>query len=268
MRIPVLFWFAFFFLPLSGWAQDSIPTAEPGSSIWRHLDEGTGVEIIFETHDGMFPKHWIGDKIQGTAVSLEKSEIERSLSIIKSCLAKYPDSLIQKHLKSVYVMSSLEFYGTSYGGTYSSNKVFVSNKGAANGYSHAYIEKVFHAEFSSILFNNFEKLFSSQLWKAANAEGATYGGGGVLALKAGKSSENFQEELNKMGFLNEYATSSVENDFNSFAKNIFFPTKEFWSITSKFEGLNKKLMLIVGFYHAIDPSFDLEYFQQINTEKP
>ncbi len=245
------------------WAQSSNnPSGEPGVAS-RAIHQNTGVELVFVLEDGMFPETWYNAEIDATAEPLDRSEVERVIKIVNKCLEKYPEQLIKENLNQIYILKSLEFFGTSYGGTYTSNAVYLSDKGVRRGYTDEYIEKVFHAEFSSILYQNFQSEFDSEAWKNSNQEGCTYGNGGMLALKTGNSSEDFIEEYNDAGFLNQYAQSSLENDFNSFAKNLFCPTRDFWAITSKHENLGKKLDIIIAFYLKIHPRFDLAFFRRL-----
>lgn len=242
----------------------NVPGGEP--ALTRFTDPATQVEVIFVEEEFMFPVSWYETEINAQATSLASEEIERSLAVVGRCFSKYPEGLIAKHLKKVYVVKSLEFFGTSYGGTYAANTVFLSNKGEDRGYTDEYIEKVFHAEFSSILYGKYAQHFDTKAWQAANDRNVEYGSGGMLALKTGKSSEVFLSTYHKVGFLNQYAQSSVENDFNSFAKNLFVPTKEFWNLTEEYNRLNQKLELILAFYQAIDPQFSREFFENLTAQ--
>ncbi len=259
-----LFQLLFVFVAVHAFAR---PTGGSNDSIIKSIThETTGIELVFVSHPNMFPQNWYSNHIDPKAEPLDQNEVDRSIALIKGCFQKYPDSLLQTYLQKVYILKSLAFFGAFYGGTYSENAVYLSNKGIAHGYSKSYIEKVFHAEFSSILFNRNRQLFTDSLWHAANKKGVVYGDGGMQALKAGKSSETFISKINDKGFLNQYAQSSIENDFNAFAKNLFVPGAEFWAITSKFAGLKKKLELTVAFYHELDAEFTLEYFKSFTPK--
>lgn len=243
------------------WAQvPTIPSGEP-EAITRTVHTETGVELIFVTEDDMFPDTWYESDIDAQAISLEREEVERVIDILNRCFEKYPDAIIKANLNRVYVLNSLQFFGTSYGGTYTSDAVFLSDKGELRGYTDVYIEKLFHAEFSSVLYKNYDHLFDAEAWAAACFEGFEYGSGGMLALKSGQSSETFLYQHNELGFLNKYAQSSMENDFNSFAKNLLCPSPDFWQLTDSYEGLGKKLALITAFYAALDVQFNAEFFE-------
>ena len=234
------------------------PNAEPAAPGFEHR---TGVKISFGVHDDMFPVSWHTERINARARPLDTTEYMRSLEILSAALSKYPDSLLRQDLDEIYVVQSLEFFGASYGGTYTGKVVYLSNKGARMHYTHAYIERVFHAEFSSVLMKRYPRSFDEKAWLRANARDFRYGEGGMRALKDGKSSENFVAEHHELGFLNQYAQSSLENDFNAMVKNLFMPNPGFWEVTDRYEGLRIKRDLAIAFYHDIDPMFNEAWFR-------
>jgi hypothetical protein len=259
--------FGFLCVAQVSWAQvPTIPSGEP-EAITRTIHSTTGVELIFVVEDGMFPETWYDSEIDAQAESLEHEEVERVLEILERCIAKYPEAIVKENLNRVYVLNSLQFFGTSYGGTYTSDAVFLSDKGEHRGYTDTYIEKLFHAEFSSVLYKNYADQFDHEAWAAACIEGFEYGAGGMQALKTGQSSEAFLYQHNELGFLNKYAQSSMENDFNSFAKNVFCPSPDFWQLTESYDGLGKKLALIIAFYQGIDPQFNAAFFEGLTLEE-
>lgn len=232
------------------------------------IDERSGVEIIFNTSESTFPESWYDSPSNAKIKTIDSDDdIRRSLKIVKNALQKYPVSILKANLKKVYVFYDIEFYNVGYGGTYWENNVYITNQGKSLGYDDIFVEQLFHAEFSSILFINYKQYFDKQSWKAANAPDAEYGDGGYEAIKNGNNSEEFDETINKEGFLTQYGMSDMENDFNSFAKNIFVCDPGFWELFSKYKRLNKKLNIIIEFYYTIDPQFTIEYFRKISTEK-
>lgn len=225
-------------------------------------DSLTGIEVSFITDDEMFPASWRSGNINGYAVSLDTSEYERSKKIISAALAKYPKEVLKKNLKKVYVLKSLHFYNVGYGGTNSTDAVYVTNKGANRNYSSQYIEQVFHAELSSILLRNYTQNIDESEWSECHDQEFVYGGAGHEAIRSGKASEYYDSAYHEMGFLNQYATSNFENDLNSFAKNIFAPDPEFWTVCNKYENVKCKLKKAILFYRKINPVFTEEYFKK------
>jgi len=227
------------------------------------VDERTGVKIIFTTEKKIFPDSWYSKKINAIGIPLEYNEYQRSEKIIKSVLSKYPVELIQNNLKNVFVLTDVIFYDQYFGGTNSNSNIYLSNKGIEEGYTDFYLEQLFHAEFSSILLRNFNYIFSKTEWVKNNPPNYNYGNGGVNSLKADMCSEEFDSKLNKIGFINEYSTSSIENDFNAFAKNLFLPKNDFYKLVDSYESIKKKRELIIRFYSKVYKSMTEEYFNKI-----
>ncbi len=232
----------------------------------RIIDSRTGVEIIFSANGTIFPDSWYSPEINAKAVSLEQAEYERSIELINQVLLMYPESVIRLNLQKIYILKSIEFYGVQFGGTNSSDALYLTNDGIDLGYTDRYFKQLFHAEFSSILFRNYPQYFNKVQWESLNPETFEYGQGEVEVLDASLNLEEFNIELNTIGFLNEYATSSLENDFNSFAKNIFEPLAEFRQLLSDFYLLQKKAELLIQFYEQIDPYFSNHFTALITTD--
>lgn len=234
----------------------------------KFIDDSSGVEILFTAGNDIFPQSWYGGQIKGVAESLDTAELKRSLKIVKTALAKYPAAVLKKNLKKVYVLKKLSFYGVDYGGTNTKGVVYIANKGLSKNYTDSFIERVFHAEFSSVLMNSYPQDLDQKKWAEINPKDFQYGAvNGYEAIKAGKSSEDFDKKILEIGFLNEYAMSTLENDFNSFAKNLFYAEDNFWSIVEGNSRLSEKLELILDFYSKMDSKFTKEYFKKFSEKE-
>lgn len=235
----------------------------------KYIDKTTGVEIIWkwEKQENIYPSSWYVSPVNGEAIALsDKHEISRSLDAIKKALKKYPSAIITSNLKKIYLLSGMHFYGVPYGGTSSSNTVYIGNQGENNGYTDHYLEQVFHHEFSSILLTNYEKDFPSNEWNGLLPKGMEYGKGGAEAIINKQDSYKNEKQYHEKGFLCQYSTSSQEEDVNTIAENLFISSPDFWSITDKYSILKKKRDLLIAFYSKIDPIFTYEYFLKISKE--
>lgn len=227
----------------------------------RMVDPDTSLEIITVVDSDMFPEHWLKGDIKANSASLSKKERKRSFEIISRAISKYKPEVIRKNLKRVYIVNTLNFYGMDYGGTYSNQRVFISNKGAEQGYTDDFIERTFHHEFSSVLLENYSRFINREKWSSYNLE--EYGEGGVNALREGKTKTHIEEEFCKKGFLSEYSSAAFEEDFNIFAENLFSCNQDFWIAVNKYDRLKKKYALMVNFYTAIHKGMDGKYFQNL-----
>jgi hypothetical protein len=226
-----------------------------------YIDDSTGVKFVFNVEKSMFPSSWYKGKINAKVEALDTTEIERSVKVLKLAMSKYPPGLISKNLKKIYVLKNLEFYGVGYGGTYSDDIIYLANSGKQDGYTDDFIERGFHEEFSSVLLQNYSGYFDKVQWNEINGPEFKYGCvNGYEAIESGNASEKFEEKYNEMGFLDQYATSTMENDLNAYAKNIFCPRENFWDLVQKYRKLDAKLRIVIDFYAKIDPMFNFNYF--------
>ncbi len=232
----------------------------------RVVDGRSGVVIVFVLETNMFPTSWKQKMVNAQAYPLKTKEIERSTNIIVKALSKYPKSLLQKYLKKIYILHHLECYGKRFGGTNSNDCIYITNQGYKKGYTSRYIEQLFHAEFSSILLQQNPHLFNFKKWKKVNADEVQYDNNGVNVMYKGHTCEKLDSNYHKLGFLNQYATSTLENDFNAFAKNLFRDQANFWYVCFKNPRLKQKLRLIVAFYKKLNPQFTMRYFRKLSLQ--
>lgn len=223
-----------------------------------YTDSLTGIKIVW--NEVTFPNKWLYHPINAFYAPIDEKEKKRFIPILIKAMRKYPVYVLKKNLKCIYITGYLNFYGVRYGGTNSNECLYLSNGGVQNGYTDFYLEQLFHHEFSSILLRNYNKFFDSKEWlnytKHEFKEGIT----GVDAIKNGTNKLDFDEELCQKGILYQYALSNIENDFNSYAENLFCPKKEFWMAVEQYPNVKQKLYLIIDFYSQVHSQFTMDYF--------
>lgn len=211
-------------------------------------------KLSFESDSTIFPLNWVRSEINAKATPIDSIYISQSQKVLETAIRKYPSEVIQKYLGKVFVVSTLEFYGLRYGGTNSASNIYLCNR----GFSDEWLEMAFHAEFSSMLLRRNAKDFDKNEWVSQNDSSVIYGKSGVEALKLGQTSIKLDEELSKKGILYQYALSSLENDFNSYAENILLNRKEFWDLAKNNARVLAKANLVISFYKHIDERFDIQ----------
>jgi hypothetical protein len=157
----------------------------------------------------------------------------------------------------------MKFFNVGYGGTNSLDAVYLTANGVDAGYTDTYIEQTFHHEFSSVLFRDYPSLLDTIEWKKANDPTFDYNDpeSGVGAIRSGRSSQVLDTALAKYGFLTEYAMSSLENDVNTLAQNLFVPEQNFWKFVDRYPGVSKKVKLLIAFYGKLSSQFNEQYFR-------
>ncbi len=226
-----------------------------------------GVNVEFNYSYAVFPDSWRDSIINGEGENILPAEINRTKSAIINALKKYPDSVLTLNLKAIYCLKTMKFYHLDFGGTNSDKEVYITNNGAAMGYTNDYIEQTFHHEFSSILLRNYFFLFDTIAWKKAVIPGLDYNDpeDGVGAIRNNQSSQDMDTSLCTKGFLTQYAYSSMENDVNTIAQNLFCPASGFWNIADSYPRIREKVNLLTQFYYHISPVFTESYFRKFET---
>lgn len=227
-----------------------------------------GVNVQFEYSPGIFPVSWHAAPVSARGEAMAGSEISRSKTVMVKALSKYPPSMLRQDLASVYFVRNMKFFDTPYGGTNSTDAVYISNDGIPAGFTNLYLEQTFHHELSSILFRNHTSLLDTTEWKKANLPAFDYNDpeNGVGSIRKNKTSQQIDTLLCQQGFLTEYSLSSLENDINTYAQNIFCPSGDFWAASEKYPRVRKKVMLMIDFYRNIHPSLTEEYFRKFKSQ--
>ena len=249
--VPVLF----FFITYPGFSQ----TNNGDTAI-------QGVLVSFSYSTSIFPPGWQPSPINAKGTGIDNKEIERSKLIMAKALKKYPVSVLQKNLRAVYFLKEMTFYNVGYGGTNSTDALYLTNNGVAEGYTNLYLEQTFHHEYSSILYRNYSSFLDEAAWKKANNTGFDYNDpeAGVGAIRNNQSSQDLDTALCVKGFLTQYSLSGMENDINTFAQNLFSPSVNFWNYVDHYPNINKKTKLLISFYNKIDPIFTENYFRKLS----
>lgn len=242
-----------------------IVTLHLPSAIFSQTQDTTiqQVNVVFEYSVYNFPEDWRNEQINAQGQQIAIEEIPRSKRVIAKALNKYGDKLLEYNLKTVYFLKSMKFFNVGFGGTNSTDLLYLTNNGISMGYTDRYIEQTFHHEFSSILFRNYSRFFDTIAWKKANDPTFDYNDpeSGVGAIRTGRSSQVLDTALARFGFLTEYSMSGLENDLNTLAQNLFSPDKGFWNIVDKYPRVKTKTRLLISFYRELEPRYTEQYFR-------
>lgn len=224
-----------------------------------------GVVIGFKYSISIFPLEWREAPINAYGEPMLKSETSRTINVMNTALSKYPSALLSQNLDAIYFLSQMKFFDVAYGGTNSNTNVYLVNNGKSLGYSDKYLEQTFHHEFSSILFRNFPQYLDTSEWKKFNERGFEYNDpeNGVGAIRNNLSSQDLDTSLCRKGVLTQYASSSIENDINSFAQNLFSPVEDFWKYVDVYPRIRQKMKMLVAFYSKISPELNEKFFRGI-----
>lgn len=226
------------------------------------IDPRTGILLQSFPDDLMFYESWQAPPISAQAKALRKERLVHDLRVVQKALRRFPANFARLYLERVYLLQSLTFYDLSYGGTNDDVTLFLTS---AAHYPENFLEKTFYHEFSSILLRAHPEFLDQEAWKRANPKGFRYKGGGVQALLEKAHSLRWEEKYHRQGFLAQYGTASLEEDFNLFSESLFF-NNQLFELSQRFPALAKKLELLLDFYARLSPVFTRDFFYHIEKQ--
>ena len=219
--------------------------------------------LRFTPDADMFPAVWRRGRTRARASAL-RTQHERSFAqgVATRALAKYPMSMLRRYVDRVYILGRLHFYGVQAGGTNSNRRIYVCYGGFGADPTGRSMERVLHAELSSVLLRSNPHLLSRAQWSRVNPPRFRYGASGSSALRRGKGGVTPRPSYMNRGFLYQYAQSSFENDFNSIASYLFLDGGPLWAYTQRWKKIGYKARLAVRFYAGLHPRFTEAWFRR------
>lgn len=225
------------------------------------VDKPTGVVIEARADPTIFPADWRSDD-STQAVPIRTTEIPRATRLMQKALRRYPPTFIQKNLGHIYLVSDLTLESTGASGTCAGRAVYVADDGKENDYDDDFLKGTLHHELAHLLFSNYAANFDADKWQALNPPGFEYGSGSTNAIKDGKDSEDIEPVLLNKGFVCQYATSELEEDFVCTAGQLMLDKTQFWHEVDHYPIMKKKVEIVVAFYHKIIPGFTEDYLRR------
>ncbi len=210
----------------------------------------SGVRIIWRIEPDKFPY------AMNVTPLCWQTDINQTVAAVIRGLAKYPDLVLTSNLEAVYLFESIEIHNTPAGGTVdpSAQRVYIARTNLL-----CRMERVFHAEFSSVLISWHP--WDISRWASENPKDFTYGNDAIAAIQEGRASGELNLQLAEDGFLTEYSLTSAENDFNAYVKYHFLPEPLLWEIVDTYERVRQKSLLMVNFYRTLHSQYTNAFFR-------
>jgi len=233
-------------------------TKEEIDKLFEPITSEYGIKIVYTINEDFEPILVGGARAHfDVAEPIDAGVLARYPALLKKAFAKYPVPVIKEYLSAIYFAKALKYDGVRYGGTYDPFRKIVYLVNYGNKSDELSIG-TFHHEFNSILLKR--NGFYLNPWLEQNPKGFKYSIEEKTDSKeiyVGKFEGTPADYEN--GFLNTYAESSFENDFNEYAAMIFTHPQTFKKIMSQYPRVRAKFHIWLNFYHMIDPIFTEEY---------
>ena len=196
-----------------------------------------------------------------------QNELARFVRLLQKELKKYPQGLIKHTIDAIYLLDSITIRGARLSSHYDVDKksLYISNKYTQTNTprSKNFLKRNFHHEVSAILFKKYH--FDETIWHSAIGKKLQYKTDINLAHNDLNPFVEFIDKkgLLKQGFLKEYAETSVENDFNSYAEIIFTDPYKMKQLTQQYPIIQRKYQVFKRFYLSINSEF-ISVFEDID----
>jgi len=235
--------------------------------LWSNVIFSNNPQIHFSADKNSFPaNYWkvFIEKGDFKFHSLCEYKKDKAKAIANEFIKRYPQAVFDDCLKNVFIVDSCEKFGLKVGGTPLQNEssIFVVYRDTTEKFSEQLLEGLVH-EFSHILHKKYTDFFKYQEWKKNDL--VKYGKGGYSAIKKGLVADTLDENYCKNGFLDEYSTSSIEEDFATFSEKLFLNDSIFLILPDKYPLIAQKKDLIIAFYHSINSTFTEVYFKSLKN---
>ena len=188
--------------------------------------------------------------------------LNRTIDIIITELARYPDQMLKDCVTTVLVVGSIEdANGTKGGGTYlaSVRCLYIVGLYPDEGWTEQAVAGAVHHELSSLVFNRHRDRFPEALWLRQNPIDYRYDfrpdEGGSAAVAAGMGSRELKVDILQQGFLSRYAQSSLEDDYNETVKTIMVNPGWISQFKTHYPRVYNKMILAMRFYRDCYPEF-------------
>lgn len=234
-------------------ARADVPGIE--SSI-RNIENEYDIEIHYNYNaKTYFPSRWLKAPISARGKQLPAQEVARVLPKIQQFLSVYPKRVLCENLKSIYLLSELEFYGKRFGASNGKSSLYIKSKGLDKGFTASFLIATMHSEFSSILLRNHS--FPKLEWRKINRTDFNYTGDAKRFL--GQPNLYGQDvELLRDGFVVKYAQATLENDFNMISRWLFTRRSQLKKLANIYPRIAAKKQLAIRFYRSIDQRMTFE----------
>ncbi|MCP4114701.1 MAG: hypothetical protein GY737_04725 [Desulfobacteraceae bacterium] len=229
----------------------------------KEIENSYDIKINYHVNNNFVLPPWNKPPFNGKATQISDFELCRFVRLLPGLLARYPASVISENINGIALCEALEFYEVEYGGTSLAKTLYLTSKGRRMGFTDMYLRELFHHEMSSLLMSQFP--FDYRKWSESNPADFQYKKTTAERLNAIKHDRDGAGEARgyREGFLSRYSQSSLENDFNVYAENIFVYPGKMENLIAQYPNIKAKYLLVKEFYLSIHPGF-LPVFQNVD----
>lgn len=194
-----------------------------------------------------------------TMTDLPGDDRNAALAALDRAMSVYPPGFLDTILHRVVLAGRIGMWGTDVGGFFNDATIALNDAGAASTAGAVFVADSFHHELSSIVRN--QVLFNVGAWTSDNPPGFAYKSlADYKAILAERPSVEGDDALHAQGFVSRYGTTSLDNDWNTYAERVFGHGRSLAVLIGRFPRMRDKVRQLLDIYARLDPRFE-PYFQ-------
>jgi hypothetical protein len=202
---------------------------------------------------------------------IDDADIVPGLKAIREALSVYPKSFIAKpynRVHPIFLVRSITIKGLEVGGMIFGASIYVPTRAMQDPYSVTFAEDTFHHEFSLLAFHQGPS--PVEAWSAVNPPGFAYETDSdpdvVRAAGHRPDAGETSDAVHEMGFLEKYAESALEEDWQTYAERAFNHPGDLIDFIKRFPRVKAKARIFIDHYESLDPAFNA-YFDRTGLDK-
>lgn len=237
--------------------------SEADNKIIQWAKDNYGVEIV--TSGTEWPMKRSNCIINGKDAPAKS--ISAYLPLLKSELAKYPKSLLEKAGTKKMVLAVKLAVGKQERSAVPDWDEMILFLDVENGKEVAtYHRRVFHHEFYHIIdYADDRKVYEDKDWTKLNPKDFKYGKGGASMYETGEDVFSKSEKI--PGFLNKYGTAGVEEDKAELFSFLFTDHAFLKKRCEKDESVRSKVSRMKELMESFCPDMDEKFWEKLNKPK-
>ncbi len=190
-----------------------------------------------------------------TLTDLPAATEQPSLDALASAITRYPSGFIDKLVQRIALAGQITLWNTQVGGFFAANTIALNAHDVTTPGGQTFLADSFHHELSSIVRN--QTLFNVSDWTAANPPNFAYATTAVYkSILTQRPSVEGNDTLHTQGFVSLYGTTSLDNDWNTYAERVFGHPRDFAAQITHFPKMALKTRQLLDIYTKMDPRFE------------
>ncbi len=180
---------------------------------------------------------------------------QQAIKALTNAVVVYPPGFVDKLVKRIALAGQITLWNTEVGGFFVAGIIALNAHDISSPGGETFLADSFHHELSSIVREHV--LFNVSDWTASNPVGFNYTSlDDYKKVLVHRPPVEGDEALHAQGFVSLYGTTSLDNDWNTYAERVFGHPREFAAEIKRFPKMQSKTRQLLDIYSKSEPRLD------------